>query len=456
MEEGNIVLPLNLTQLKYSNLEIYQENIIGRGRYSTLCKAKCDELTCAAKYYKFEGIKLTDEVLVNLEMECQLASSMRHPCIIQCLGTVRHSEKDRPIMLMELMDENLTQFLQRKKPFLPLFTKLNICHDIACALAYLHNNGIVHGNLTSNNVLMVGETRAKITDFWMLKIFHLMEPSSVKMERKHFYVPPESLKSPPKINKKSDVFSFGGLVIQVDTCTPEISDRKEAIEQIKDSDFKPLVLDCLKDDYRKRPELGDLCSELDALKAKGAKERIKVTCAPEIKESIEDSDSKSLVLKFLEDNYGKQPEFGDLCVKLDELKTKKEERIKDTMERKLHCTIKRLNAAESEKEENISIVKRLILKNEDLQRRVTLLATLQSQPTTLQMMEPITTSLGNMALDSDSIDYAATPESHHSLLTLPVSSLTHHVIQSSHADPLLVIHYLASYSILISLKLLKL
>ena len=69
---------------------------------------------------------------------------------------------------MELMDESLTKFLERPESTgpLPYHSQLNICHDVALALAYLHSNGIIHRDLSSNNVLLIGEgSRAKVTDF---------------------------------------------------------------------------------------------------------------------------------------------------------------------------------------------------------------------------------------------------------------------------------------------------
>ena len=72
-----------------------------------------------------------------------------------------------PVLVMELMDENLTRFPERSDTELPLHLQVNFSHDVALALAYLHSLDITHRDLSSNNVLLVAGTRAKVTNFGM-------------------------------------------------------------------------------------------------------------------------------------------------------------------------------------------------------------------------------------------------------------------------------------------------
>jgi serine/threonine-protein kinase TNNI3K len=61
---------------------------------------------------------------------------------------------------MELMDDSLTHFLESSPRPIPYHIQVNICHDITLALSFLHSNGIVHRDLSSNNVLLIGNVRA--------------------------------------------------------------------------------------------------------------------------------------------------------------------------------------------------------------------------------------------------------------------------------------------------------
>ena len=119
------------------------------------------------------------------------------------------------------MDRNLTQLLEQSKEPLPYHTQVNLCHDIALALTYLHSNDIIHRNLSSNNVLLIGAgTRAKVTDFGMAKYF---DENSTTMTPLTLcpgtlpYMSPEALDDPPVYTKKLDCFSFGVLGIQIVT-----------------------------------------------------------------------------------------------------------------------------------------------------------------------------------------------------------------------------------------------
>ena len=90
--------------------------------------------------------------------------------IIQYLGMYQDPGAHLPVLLMELMDDSLTHFLESSLQPIPYHIQVNICHDIILALLFLHSNGIVHRDLSSNNVLMFGNIRAKVTDFGMARL----------------------------------------------------------------------------------------------------------------------------------------------------------------------------------------------------------------------------------------------------------------------------------------------
>ena len=111
---------------------------------------------------------------------------------------------------MELMDESLTGFLERAVTSIPYHVQLNITHDIALALAYLHGNNIIHRDLSSNNILLRGGSQTKVTDFGMSK---MIEANSCMSHSKitqcpgtPVFMPPEALRSKPRYSDKLDSF----------------------------------------------------------------------------------------------------------------------------------------------------------------------------------------------------------------------------------------------------------
>ena len=162
-------------EFRYQRVELLKTEELGVGSYGAVCKAMCDDLPCAAKIlhrtlFQFTAPEATS-VMKKFEQECRLLSAIKHPHIVQYLGTYHDPESKLPVLLMELMDESLTRFLERSNEPLPYHTEVNFCHDIALALSYLHSNGIVHRDLSSNNVLLIADSRAKVTDFGMVKLY---------------------------------------------------------------------------------------------------------------------------------------------------------------------------------------------------------------------------------------------------------------------------------------------
>ena len=285
----------------YRSLQLIKSeaNCLGIGSYGAVYKAKCDQLPCAAKILHPILFATRDpaarRIVQRFEQECEFLSRIRHTNIIQFLGTSRDPESRLPVLLMELMDESLTSFLERPQdpPPLPFHIQVNIAHDVALALAYLHLNEILHRDLSSNNVLLVGSSRAKVTDFGMSKLLGndpRLTPTFCPGTM--VYMSPEALGEPPAYTRKLDIFSSGVLHVQLITRKfPDPGPRQKTVQVGEDSRFEdsvkvaevvrrkahidvidpahPLLriaLDCLKDKEGQRPTAEQLCSRLAALK----------------------------------------------------------------------------------------------------------------------------------------------------------------------------------------------
>ena len=285
----------------YQIVRIIKSTSLGVGSYGAVYRALCDELPCAAKILHPTLFETNDpgtrKIMERFEQECQFLSGVRHPHIVQYLGVSRDPESGLPVLFMELMDSSLTQFLEQSEEPLPFHIQVDICQGIALALAYLHSNGIVHRDLSSNNVLLIGPgNRAKVTDFGMSKLTDAnprMTPMTM-CPGTLAYMPPEALKDPPVYSKKLDCFSFGVLGVQtiirqfpdpsvrfrtiditdpripsgtVDVPVPEIERRRSHIDLVDQAHpLLPVALDCLKDRDRERPSAKELCNRLAALK----------------------------------------------------------------------------------------------------------------------------------------------------------------------------------------------
>ena len=228
-------------EFRYQRVELLKTESLGIGPYGAVCKAMCDDLPCAAKILHPALFQFTPpgstSAMRTFEQECHLLSALKHPHIVQYLGTYHNSESRLLVLLMELMDESLNQFLERSCKQLPYHTEVNFCHDIALALSYLHSNGIIHRDLSSNNVLLISGSRAKVTNFGMVKLYDVNRstayitsltlcPGTVA------YMSPEALRDRPVYTDKLDSFCFGVLCVQIMTRQfPDPGDRVTVVEE---------------------------------------------------------------------------------------------------------------------------------------------------------------------------------------------------------------------------------
>ena len=200
-----------------------------------------------------------------------------------------------PILLMELMDDSLTHFLEQSEEPLAYHVQVNIGHDIALAVAFLHLNRIVHRDLSSSNVLLIGAgSRAKVTDFGMSTLTELNPRMTglTKCPGNPAYMSPEALLDPPVYTEKLDCFQVGVLMLQIMTRkypvpgramnrardaryptgwinipVPELQRRYNHLSLVAEthSMLHP-AKDCLKDTDTERPSAKQICRRLSALK----------------------------------------------------------------------------------------------------------------------------------------------------------------------------------------------
>ena len=294
-------------EIGFQNVELLKNETLGVGSYGSVCKARSDHLLCAAKIIhptlvppnavKHISHQREHRLPIRMfEMECDLLKEIRHPNIIQYLGMYRDPETGLPVLLMELMDESLTHFLESSTEPIPYHIQVNLCLDISRALSFLHLNGIIHRDLSSNNILLDGKQRAKLTDFGMAKLVNIdiSRVSNTVCPGTDVYMPPEAVDNQAVYTEKGDVFSFGVNIIQILTrkfpkpgdrfktvtssdpqfpsgrvrvCTPEIERRNNHISEIYSTHTLLLIaLDCLQDQESDRPSAGELCQKLAALK----------------------------------------------------------------------------------------------------------------------------------------------------------------------------------------------
>ena len=182
-----------------------------------------------------------------------------------------------PVMVMEKMQYSLRNLVENYDN-IPLNVKLSILYEVSLGLRYLHsrNPPIVHRDLTPNNVLLGGHLEAKITDLGVAKIVKTdNQKTMTRLPGTPDYMPPEALSVRPIYGPSLDVFSYGGVILNVITqLWPQPTDmvqinadtgKRELVSEVTRrqfyldkmagdaADLKPLVMSCLDDNPKYRP-----------------------------------------------------------------------------------------------------------------------------------------------------------------------------------------------------------
>jgi serine/threonine protein kinase len=133
--------------------EISYQDSLGSGSFGTVLKCTFLGVEASAKLWKTNCINKE-----AAEKEASLFSKLRHPNVVQFIGYgVKESQ---PVIVSELMSTDLRRYLDENKknagegPPLPLLVAMNILLQIAEAMNYLHENGVMHSDLKAKNVLI--------------------------------------------------------------------------------------------------------------------------------------------------------------------------------------------------------------------------------------------------------------------------------------------------------------
>ena len=195
------------------------DSLLGTGGMGEVYKAFDPRLDrwVAVKHIKAE-FALKAGYRQRLEREAKTIASLDHPSIVHIYDVLQDDEGGEWIV-MELVDGPTVYDMVEFGP-LDLGTTLTIALDVIHGLGVAHDQGVLHRDLKSENVMVSRKGVAKILDFGLSKRLEQVDEVTLSMEGKVIgtcrVMAPEQADG-QDLDGRADLFSFGILLYEMVT-----------------------------------------------------------------------------------------------------------------------------------------------------------------------------------------------------------------------------------------------
>ncbi len=197
---------------KLGRYDIIRE--VGRGAMGVVYKAHDPVIE---REVALKAINLSFEVneeeknlyLSRFFREAKAAGKLNHPGIVTIFDVGEDKESSVPFIVMEFLEGTTLQEVTRSGNLLPVADINNIISQLADALHYAHQEGVVHRDVKPANILILPGMKAKITDFGIARLPHSDLTQSGQFIGTPNYMSPEQLAGKSQIDGRADLFSLG-------------------------------------------------------------------------------------------------------------------------------------------------------------------------------------------------------------------------------------------------------
>ena len=191
------------------------EELLGTGGMASVYRAhdKLLERPVALKVLH-EHFSRDPDYVERFRREARAIAKVSHPNIVTVIDRGEF-EESQFIVFEHVPGETLKDVVEREGP-LPVAEALALAHQVARALAYAHERGIVHRDVKPHNVLVDEDGGAKVTDFGLarsLDLEHDITQTGTLLGTCD-YISPEQA-SGQAVDERSDQYSLGVLLYEL-------------------------------------------------------------------------------------------------------------------------------------------------------------------------------------------------------------------------------------------------
>jgi tRNA A-37 threonylcarbamoyl transferase component Bud32/tetratricopeptide (TPR) repeat protein len=199
----------------------YVDELIGSGTHGVVFRARR-----TAPYERTVAIKLLPNLqgqakARQFQNECQALADLQHPCILQIL-TAGLTEDGTPYLIMPFLSGvPIDDYVEKHGAD---WSRLaDLARQLAGAMAFAHENGVVHCDLKPDNILVGEDGQVTVTDFGLAVRIDEMDdlaqrpswaPGTIG------YAAPEILLSRKGASPSVDIYSLGSVLYRLLTGEP--------------------------------------------------------------------------------------------------------------------------------------------------------------------------------------------------------------------------------------------
>ena len=193
-----------------------------------------------------------EKIVARFSREARAASRISHPNAI-AVTDFGESEEGIVFLVMEFLDGKTLKEVIREEGPMPLARVVDIMRQVGDALKAAHEQGVVHRDLKSDNIMLikagVGD-HPKVLDFGIAKINESEGQLNSELTAPNLvigtpqYMSPEQCSQSSEIDSRSDIYSFGVILYEMLVGHVPFSGASPTIVMMKHmQDPVPSVLD---------------------------------------------------------------------------------------------------------------------------------------------------------------------------------------------------------------------
>ncbi|XP_010004600.1 PREDICTED: interleukin-1 receptor-associated kinase 4 [Chaetura pelagica] len=203
-------------------------NKLGEGGFGIVFKGCINGRDVAVKKLIAMVDVSVQDLKQQFDQEIRIMAKCQHENLVELLGF--SSDGAQPCLVYEYMPNG--SLLDRLAcldgtPSIPWNTRCKIAKGTANGINFLHENNHIHRDIKSANILLTDTYMPKISDFGLARA-SVTFTQTIMTERvvgTAAYMAPEALRG--EITPKSDIFSFGVVLLEIITGLPPVDENRE-------------------------------------------------------------------------------------------------------------------------------------------------------------------------------------------------------------------------------------